>query len=332
MKKILVILTGGTIGSRSENGTVNVSSEAAYNIINLYYEKYGRNTEFDAIQPVNILSENITADIWLDLCNSLDNVNCSEYSGIIICHGSDTLTYTSNLIGMLYNKLPLPIVLAASNYELDNEKSNGIINFGNAVCLIKSGVRGVFVAYGNDKDDNDIYIATRIMEADPYLDRYRSFDGKPWGRIVNGRLVVNMLPGVDELNSFKPVEIKRPENFKNKVMLIRPYPDMDYSNIKLDGVSAVVHYMYHSATVCVAGENTSAINFAKRCKELGIKFYAASFKDRNIERAYMSSREFLNENVIPLFNISAEAAYVKVLISQNSVNFDVCKTIYFESL
>lgn len=332
MKKVLVILTGGTIGSTSQNGAVDVSSETAYVITNLYYDKYGRDIEFDVVQPVNILSENITSNIWLELCNCLDNVNCNKYSGIIICHGSDTLTYTSNVVGMLYNKLPLPIVLIASNYELDNEKSNGIINFRSAVSLIKKGIRGVFVAYSDDKGDNNIYIATRIIEAEPYLDQYGSFDGKPWGKIVDDRLVVNMFPSIEELNSFKPFNIQRPECFKNKVMLIRPYPDMDYSNIKIDGVSAVVHYMYHSATACVAGDNTSIINFAKRCKEYGVKLYAASFKDRNIERAYVSSKEILNENVIPLFNISAEAAYVKVLIAENSRNFDVNKTIYFESL
>ena len=63
-----------------------------------------------------------------------------------------------------------------------------------------------------------------------------------------------------------------------------------------------------------------------------MKFYAASFKDRNIERAYMSSREFLNENVMPLFNISAEAAYIKVLIAENTKGFDINETVYFENM
>ncbi len=332
MKKILVILTGGTIGSKSENGTVNVSPEAAYSIVGYYYDKYGKDIEFDVIQPINVLSENFTADIWLELCNCLDNINFDNYRGIIICHGSDTLSYTANLVGMLYNSLPLPVVLIAANYELDNEKSNGIINFRSALCLIRSVNRGVFVAYSNDKGDKDIYIATRIIEADPYLDQYRSFDGKPWGNIVDDSLVVNMAPSVEELNSFKPLSIKRPNNFNNRVMLIHPYPNMDYRNINLDGVSAVVHYMYHSATACVAGKNTSVVNFAKRCKELGVKLYAASFKDRNIETAYASSREILKEGIIPLFNISAEAAYIKVLIAENSERFDVNKTIYFEDL
>lgn len=332
MKKILVILTGGTIGSKSENGTVNVNSTSAYKIIDLYCDKYGSDVEFDAVQPVNVLSENITDEIWLKLFDCLDSVDCSKYSGIIVCHGSDTLSYTASMVGMLYNKLDIPLVFIAANYELGNEKSNGITNFRSAVILIKSMVKGVFVAYSNNKGDNDIYIATRIVEADAYIDQYRSFDGMSWGRIEDNRLTVIMKPDINELNNFKSVITKRPDNFNNKVIFLRPYPNMNYDNICLDNVSAVIHYMYHSATGCTEGESTSVIKFAKRCNEKGVKLYMASFKDKDIKRAYKSSRDILENKVIPMFNISPEAAYVKVLIAENLADFDINKTVYFECM
>ncbi len=329
MEKILVILTGGTIGSKSENGTVDVSSAAAYKIVSLYFEKFGKDVDFDVVQPVNFLSENMNIDIWLELCRCIDSTDISKYSGIIICHGSDTLSYTSALIGMLYSKLPLPVVLVAANYELGNSKSNGMDNFRSAVCLIKENVRGVFVSYGNKK--RDIYIATRIVESDPYLDEYRSFDGKPWGEIVNDRLVVNMKPSVEELKNFKPVINSKPLDFDRRVMLLRSYPGLDYDSISIDNVSAVVHYMYHSATACTIGESTSVIKFAKRCREKGVRLYMASFKDRSVKRAYKSSRDILNEGVIPMFNISLEAAYVKALICEN-MKTDIDESFYFECL
>lgn len=332
MKKILVILTGGTIGSVSFNGTVDVSTSAARSIETLYYGRYGNDVSLELIQPVNTLSENMTSDVWLRLCECMDSVSYTDYSGIIICHGSDTLSYTSCLIAMLYNHLPIPVVLTAANYELDNKKSNGLVNFRSAVCLIKSGIRGVFVSYADNAGNNDIYIASRIMESDPYNDMYRSFDGKIWGRIVSDRLEIYSSPDREELDNCRPIQIKRPKSFDKKVILIRPYPDMSYRSISLDGISAVVHYMYHSATACVAGEDTSALGFAERCAEKGIRLYMASFKDRNMERAYLSSREMLGRNVIPLFNISPEAAYVKVLIAENSEGFDIDRTLFFESM
>ncbi len=332
MKKILVILTGGTIGSASVHGTVDVSTSAARSIEQLYYQKYGRDVDFELIQPVNTLSENITSDVWLRLCECIDGISCADYSGIVICHGSDTLSYTACLVAMLYNHLPIPIVLTAANYELNNAKSNGLVNFRSAVCLIGSGVRGVFAAYADNAGNNDIYIASRIMESDPYNDMYRSFDGRVWGRIVKDKLEIYSPPYRDELEAFSSVKTKRPQGFNKRVMLIRPYPDMSYNNIDLDGVSAVVHYMYHSATACVVGEDTSVIRFAERCAERSVRLYMASFKDRSLERAYLSSREILGKNVIPLFNISPEAAYIKALIAENSDGFDIDATLFFENM
>ena len=177
MDKILVVLTGGTIGSKSENGTVNINSASAYQIVDYYNKEYGNDVDFEVIQPVNVLSENMTCEVWLELMNALDKIDTSTYRGIVICHGSDTLSYTANLIGMLYNKMDIPVVLIAANYELGNEKSNGIVNLRSAVVVIKSVKKGVFVAFSNNKGENDVYIATRIVESDPYLDQYRSFDG-----------------------------------------------------------------------------------------------------------------------------------------------------------
>lgn len=329
MKKILLILTGGTIGSKSENGTVNVDSEAAYGIVDMYYKKYGQDVEFEAVQPVNILSENIVPNIWVKLCKCIDSKDISQYRGIIICHGSDSLSFTSAFIGMVYGRLNIPVVLIASNYELGNEKSNGILNMRNAVLIIKKGISGVFTSYSNDCKKNDIYLATRIVESDPYRDRFRSFDGKVWGNICGESLEVRGSVTLDDLNNFKSVIKRSPVNLNKKVMLIRPYPGLDYDKISTEGISAVVHYLYHSATACVNGDETSIVKFIKRCKESNVKVYGASFKDREMLRAYKSGREIIEAGILPMFNISPEAAYVKAVLCENT-DIDFNETIYFE--
>lgn len=330
MNKILVILTGGTIGSKNQGGTVDVNTSSAYRIVSLYNEEYGDDIDFDVLQPTNKLSENIVYEDWERLCNCLDNVDINLYKGIVICHGSDTLSYTSSLVGMLYNHLPIPIVLIASNYELDNPLSNGLFNFRTAVCVINTVKKGVYVAYGVEK--RDVYLATRLVESDPYNDKFSSFDGKVWGEVINNSLVVNNKPTLEEIYSNKTSVVKRPMALKKNVMLIRPYPNMNYENINLNGVSAVVHYMYHSATACTVGRETSLLNFSQRCRQLGVRLYVASFKDRDIKRAYMSSREILSAGAMPMFNISEESAYIKVLICENSDVKTENTNFYFESI
>lgn len=97
--KILVVLTGGTIGSRVSEKIINVNSAAAYNLIKLYQDKYGTDIEFEVIQPMNILSENLIPSYWITLYDCLDKVEFNAYDGIIITHGSDTLAYTAAMTG-----------------------------------------------------------------------------------------------------------------------------------------------------------------------------------------------------------------------------------------
>ena len=54
MKKILIVLTGGTIGSQAEGECVNVTDTSPYRLLRLYKETYGQKEadeeEFEVIQ------------------------------------------------------------------------------------------------------------------------------------------------------------------------------------------------------------------------------------------------------------------------------------------
>ena len=71
MKKILVLFTGGTIGSTlSNNKEINVFSEKTTNrvLISEYQKRYGINKDivFEEADIMNILSENfIFLNFWL---------------------------------------------------------------------------------------------------------------------------------------------------------------------------------------------------------------------------------------------------------------------------
>ena len=178
MKKILVILTGGTIGSKVSSNDIDVDSTAAYSLLELYKEKYEKETEFKVICPYQVLSENMDLEYWMKLYDTLNKVSFKEYEGIIITHGSDTLAYTSNFLGYLYDLVTIPIILIASNYPLTDERSNGLLNFKTSVDFIrdKKGV-GVFTIFSNRSGEIPVYCATNIKESDPYLDQFSPFDG-----------------------------------------------------------------------------------------------------------------------------------------------------------
>ena len=338
--KILVILTGGTIGSQVKNKVIDVNKASAYRLINMYEESYGKDVEFEVLQPLNILSENLKPVHWNVLCECLNHVDMDKYAGVIITHGSDTLAYTSAMLGYCFRHTKTPIVVIASNYELTDPRSNGLANFRSAVCfIIEQKVKGVFTIFQNNKKENIVYLATRLVEADTYLDQFSSYGKVDFGKIVNNKFERSdstQNPTLEDLNTVKEKITIRRSGTRKEILLVRPYPGLNYNNICLDNnVGAVLHCLYHSATACSGEDNYSATEFIRKCHVKGIETYASSFKNEEND-LYSTSIDILKTGAIPLRNISTEAALVKLTLAYNQELYDpkeLMKTnIFYEIL
>lgn len=341
-KKILVILTGGTIGSRVENTTIDVTDTSSYELLSLYKEAYREEDVFEVVCPFTVLSENMSHEIWTQLLKVLYQVSWEKYQGVIITHGSDTLAYTSALVGMLFSHTRIPIVLTAGNYPPGEVGSNALANFRSSIELIRTpGLRGVFTVYQDQKGENNVYLATRLTEADSYRDQFSPFGGSVFGRMENGVFRAEkeaQNPALTELAEFcerKMPLAEQPPVFSREILMIRPYPGMNYESIDLTyRPAAVLHYLYHSATACTKGEKYSLPAFLKRCREEQIPVYTASYKNE-AGLSYITAQEILRAGAIPMRNISPEAAYMKLLLLYNvteDVTDRVKENLFFEHL
>lgn len=328
--KILVIMTGGTIGSRLKDNIIDVKSNS-YDILEKYNRMYPNSITFETVQPLNILSENFTLDTLEILGNTLLNIDTSKYDGIIVTHGSDTLCYTSSFLGMITRHFSIPIVMVASNFELDNPKANGLYNFHGAVTLIASKkVRGCFVTWKDSFTDAlNVHLGTRLEECDSLTDNFQSYGGVPFAEIVDNRIVFNsnkINPSLEEINSQR-LPICNSISLKNKSLLIKTYTGLNFNSFNLKDVQSIVIYLYHSGTGCTLSGENSVLDFINQNPNKQI--YVASLK-RSIER-YSTSNDILNSNVNLMYNISIESAYIKSLILSNT---EVCnmENLFFENV
>ena len=71
--KILVVLTGGTIGSTCSDGVRGIIGDSPYILIREFRKKYHdySDCEFEVINPYSILSENLTCEVWSLLYGAL---------------------------------------------------------------------------------------------------------------------------------------------------------------------------------------------------------------------------------------------------------------------
>lgn len=168
MNKILVIGTGGTIGSVKGE---NIHLDSPFKILD--YMSF-ENTEFDCISPFTVLSENMNFELWQSLIDYIKGVDFGRYKGVIVLHGSDTLGFTGALLAnMFYDK---PIVLVASDKPLEDKTANGFKNFKNAVRYIEKGIDRVYISYDSiyqaeNKEalKNPVFKFKKILVISPYV-------------------------------------------------------------------------------------------------------------------------------------------------------------------
>lgn len=373
--KILLVLTGGTISTvvKEHTNVMGISGNSPHLILEKYREKMGRNKEefpkFDVIEPIRMLSEcsrpEYLEQIYYGILEKLglgrnaievkeENSKRSKklkdmipYDGIIITHGSDTLSYTAAFLAVVFSWIEIPLVLTAADYPLSDSRSNGLKNFSDAIEFIRQkALSGVFVVWQNKVSDThlienaNIFLASELLEADTYRDCFSSYSGRAFGEIKDGVCTIFQEMEKKAEKKDKGENFDRRNNnvyrkvldlhIKNEVLFLRPYSGLRYDLIALEdtNIRAVVHYLYHSGTAYAEelkgngdrkGENNcyNILAFAKYCKTLGIDVYFAGLKAGK-QRLYETNDLLLKSELgTPLYQVSPEMAYMKVLVAYN---------------
>ena len=124
-KRFLLIATGGTIASQA--GKDGLIPELKADALLKYVPEIFEFCDVDALQPYNIDSTNVTPAHWITLAKTIQ-AHYEEYDGFIICHGTDTMSYTAAMLSYMVQGSPKPIVLTGSQQPIDKEDTDGRIN------------------------------------------------------------------------------------------------------------------------------------------------------------------------------------------------------------
>ena len=338
--RILVIFTGGTIGSTTSGNLIDVDSKATYRLLEAYRESpVARAVEFDSEQPIYILSENIVPDQWHDLLALIQGVDQARYDGIVIAHGTNTLSYSAAALSFGLTDCRLPVVLVSSNYTLDDPRANGLSNFSSAIDFIADcGAPGVFVVYRNNAGESVVHLGSRLMEALPFSDEFDSAGGLHFGWMRDGRFVANAHPcnpTPDELMAHRS-PLSGELLFSPEVLLIRPFAGMNYDFFRFAGAKprAVLHDLYHTGSAnTLEDESCYSIRpFLAHCREEGVDVYVAPIAAR--QDIYVSTQKLVDAGAIPIEGVTLEAALVKLMLKYGSpaANLDINRPIFFERI
>ena len=334
--RICVIFTGGTIGCQSFGSIVDLKHESKSLLIEKYKQAYGNNIEFDELRPLNILSENMQPSDLEVMADCVRKVDKKEYDGIILTHGTDTLCFTANLFSQIFCDIAIPVVFVSALYPLDDERSNGLINFAGAVSMIESvDYGGVFVSFCNCGENCKIHLASRLTSATQINGEYDSILNVHFGEIIDGKFiwVKNPLNPDEEQLRLKRKPCKA-QKLCTDMFTIQAHSLLNFDYYRFTEVKpkAVMVQLYHSGTVCTQGKEKNKKNFLEKCKKLGIEVVIAPIDSR--ARIYESALG-LTDECIAAYDISFEMATTKVLLALGSgvsIEGELGENYFFEKL
>lgn len=311
--KILVIFTGGTIGSTVQGDYISVDSKKPYRLIEEYNKRFKNDIEFDTVEPFSILSENSTGESLKKLIDCVNKYKQSDYDGIIITHGTDTLQYASAALSYTVGNSKIPVCIVSSNHPIEDERANGILNLHGAIKAIEKRIGGgVFTIYKNYNEDVKVHRASRLLGAVAFSDLVLSVFNSCYGHFdKNWEFIKN--PEYKETDDeTEPLKADNLRAVSDEIMRIEPYPGMVYPEF-LDNTKYILYGSYHSGTINTASEE--AADFFERACKKGIKVYITGVYDGI---SYDSTRIFKKYNIDVLKNASPVAMYMKLWLTLSS--------------
>jgi len=163
---ILILHTGGTIASRVsyEEGGVKPAFDPE-DLIEMYPELTEEcNVHSDVI--AQMLSEDMEPAHWQKIAREIDEVK-DEYDGIIIGHGTDTMSFTGAALSFMLKGIDTGVMLVGSQRSSDRPSSDAAINLVSAVRFLKNtDFEGVGVCMHRSSNDKicDIMSAAKVRK------------------------------------------------------------------------------------------------------------------------------------------------------------------------
>ena len=332
LPKILLLSTGGTIASKIDYRTGAVTPVLTAEELNSSVPELAKIANIDAQVLFSEYSENIMPEHWLQIAEKINEYSKSDYTGIIIAHGTDTMHYTSSFLSFALAGFPIPIVLVGSQRSSDRASSDAALNLISATKFItESKTKGVYIVMHQDENDETIacHLGTRVRKNHTSKrGAFQTIGDVPAFIIVEDQIQKNITEDFFKVNEFQPKIY-----LDTKVALVKYHPgydprlldkiiEMGFRGIIFEGTGLghVGKTMYES--VKKANEKGIFLGMTSQCIDGRVRM-----------TVYESGRDLLDLGIVPLENMIPEVALVKAMWALgNSQNRDEVKKIMLENI
>lgn len=337
-RRLGIVLTGGTIGSVITGAGVDTTvrlaeGEEAQSPLDLLgsdgcglsaaSEKQDsadddlhplQNIDVRTRRPVSLLSENLLPQDWPVIASAVrDLVEEESVEGVLVLHGTDTMTYTAAALSFLLADLTVPVVLTGSNFPPDLLHSDAPRNVKDSVVALQHLDAGVFIVFAGDPTaDGWVHLGTCARKVCASGSAFETVNGAPVGRVSGSEFVA--------CRAFsRPKPLPRAGNtIDPRVLAVRLYPGLDFHAVLAAIIAGDIQGVIIELYPCATGPNLegrySLPRFVVECRKRDIAvFTTLAATPAASGHCYESGLASSAAGAILLPNMLPETAVVKLM-------------------
>jgi len=185
-KDFLSILgCGGTIASRIDyrTGAVDAATTPA-ELVSAFAHLSKKPLRAKSLFFIS--SEDTTHIHWQKIAQAAADEIKDGAQGVVITHGTDTMSYSSSALSFMLQNLPCPVIFTGSQRSSDRSSSDAALNMQAALLGADSDLSGVFICMHENLSDDAclLHFGTKVRKMHTSRrDAFRSINCRPAARI-----------------------------------------------------------------------------------------------------------------------------------------------------
>ncbi len=327
LPKVLLLSTGGTIASKIDYRTGAVTPALTAEDLNSAVPELSKIANIEAEVLFSEYSENLQPEHWKKIAEKLNSIAKSDYKGIVIAHGTDTMQYSAAFLSFALSGYPIPVALVGSQRSSDRPSSDAAQNLISSVrFVVESNTHGIFVVMHHNENDDLVvaHVGTRVRKNHTSKrSAFQTIGDNPAFLILEKKIEKNL-----EKEYFKEKEYEPKINYDSRVALVKYHPGYD---------SKIIDFLIESGFKAIIFEGTglghigkNMYESVKKANELGLFMGMTSqcINGRVGMNVYESGRDLQELGIIPLSDLIPETALVKAMWALgNSSNISDLKNL-----
>ncbi len=313
LPKVKLLGTGGTIASRLDYRTGAVIPAFTPG------ELYGAVPELADICNLEteklfaVFSENMGPTQYKALAIAIGKEIEKGVDGIVIGHGTDTLSHTGAALSFMVQNSPVPIILVGSQRSSDRPSSDAALNLMHAMTAAGHGdIAEVLVCmFGPTSDEYGLlHRGTRVRKMhSSYRSTFRTISDTPVAMVTR--------------KGVTPIKKKYNPRRKDRQVIIKPYYDERvtmlyyYPGMHPDILNRIIDMGYKGIIFVGTGlghVNKELYPAIERAHKLGIHMFMTVQTIWGYVHmfVYDTGRDMMAKGIIPAGNMLPETAYIKL--------------------